>query len=94
MSRSRDSDEKPLADVEIGAVARAERLRFKRKPRTAVSFETAPDGESDSQTERENLPEEVEPGEIYRDLRIAWRGGARIVLDEDALEEGENPEER
>ena len=28
-------DDKPLADVEIGAVARAERLRFKRKPRNA-----------------------------------------------------------
>jgi hypothetical protein len=71
--------EEPRADVEIGAAARARKLRFRNKPRTEVDFEGSPDYESDSHTERENLPDEVEPGVTYRDVRVRWRGGARIV---------------
>jgi hypothetical protein len=83
MSRDQDPKGNPLADVEIGAAVRADRLRFKRKPEVEVSFDAGPDGESDSQTERENLPEEVEPGVTYRDVRVAWRGGARIVVPDE-----------
>jgi len=79
MSRASDRDGEPLADIEIGAAATAKRLRFKSKPHVEVEFETGPDGESDSQTERENLPEEVQPGVTYHDVRVAWRGGARFV---------------
>ena len=43
-----------------------------------VEFEPA--GESDSHTERENLPEEVEPGVTYRDVHVRWRGGAQILV--------------
>ena len=80
MSRAPDLDGEPLADIEIGAAASAKRLRFNSKPQVEVEFETGPDGESDSQTERENLPEEVQPGVTYRDVRVAWRGGARFVV--------------
>jgi hypothetical protein len=73
-------DAEPVADVEIGAAVRAKRLRFERVPETDVRFEAGPDGESDSHTERENLPDEVEPGVTYRDVRVRWRGGARIVV--------------
>ncbi|HKG35892.1 MAG TPA: hypothetical protein VKA89_05585 [Solirubrobacterales bacterium] len=66
------------ADVEIGAAASARRIRFRRKPRTRVEFGGRPEIESDSRTERENLPEEVEPGEVYRDVRVSWAAGARI----------------
>jgi hypothetical protein len=31
-----------------------------------------------SGSERENLPEEVEPGVTYRDVRIRWRAAARM----------------
>ncbi|HYH62399.1 MAG TPA: hypothetical protein VD766_11085 [Solirubrobacterales bacterium] len=72
--------DKPLADVEIGATVRAKKLKFNQKPKTEVRFEAGPDGESDSASERENLPSEVEPGVTYRDVRVAWRGGARIVM--------------
>ena len=74
MRRASNLDGEPLADIEIGAAASAKRLRFKSKPQVDVEFETGPDGESDSQTERENLPEEVQPGVTYRDVRVALAG--------------------
>ncbi len=69
---------KERPDVEIGAVVRAKRLRFKRVPDTEVSFHGDPPPESGSGSERENLPDEVEPGVTYRDVRVAWRAAARI----------------
>jgi hypothetical protein len=69
------------ADVEIGAAARAKRLRFRRKPETRVEFGGSPGHESDSHSERQNLPEEVEPGVTYRDVVVRWTAGARISED-------------
>jgi hypothetical protein len=69
---------RPPAEIEIGAAARADRLRFRRKPRTRVEFDGEPAVESDSHTERRNLPEEVEPGKTYRDVSVRWTAGARI----------------
>jgi hypothetical protein len=87
MTSPRDDGRAP-ADVEIGAAARAKRLRFRRKPETRVEFEGSPGRESDSHTERENLPEEVEPGVVYRDVRVRWTAGARIAdADVERLEE-------
>jgi hypothetical protein len=85
MTRSRDRKETPAADVEIGATAQARRLRFRRKPETEVEFRGSPGVESDSHTERENLPEEIEPGKTYRDVRVGWIAGARI--DDEAVRE-------
>lgn len=83
----RHSENRP-ADVEIGVAASAKRLRFKRKPETRVEFEGEPGIESDSHTDRENLPEEVEPGKVYRDVRVRWIAGARIAdADVQDLEE-------
>jgi hypothetical protein len=70
------------ADIEIGAAAKARRVRFRRKPETKVEFGGRPEVESDSHTERENLPDEVEPGEVYRDVRVRWTAGARIDDEE------------
>jgi hypothetical protein len=69
-------------DVEIGAAVRAKRLVFKRVPETDVSFRGDPDAESRSVTERVNLPEEVEPGVVYRDVEVRWLAGARARRDE------------
>ena len=85
---SRRSERERPADVEIGAAVRARRLRFKRKPETHVGFRGEPGIESDSYTARENLPEEVEPGKVYRDVRVGWIAGARI--DDDDVEELED----
>jgi len=97
---ARDRDRAGEPDVEIGAAASAKRLRFKRKPRVEVNThayrEVDPElaremekieGEGYSNTERENLPEEVEPGVTYRDVRVRWRAAAR-------LEGPESPTER
>ena len=89
-------------DIEIGAAARARRLRFRTKPKTKVELRARaqfrPDleiedveGESDSHTERRNLPDEVEPGVTYRDVEVGWVAGARAVLPDEREEETEEP---
>jgi hypothetical protein len=93
MAREGDPPRDP--DVEIGAVARAKRLRFKKKPRVDVTtrstVEVDPDladevrieGEGGSRAEREDLPDEVEPGVTYRDVKVGWRAGARVRRRDD-----------
>jgi hypothetical protein len=89
VGRERDRAGEP--DVEIGAAASANKLRFKRKPKVEVTTraysEVNPElaremerveGEGGSHTERENLPDEVEPGVEYRDVRVRWRAAARL----------------
>ena len=82
---SRSSDEQRPADVEVGAAARARKLRFRRKPETRVEFTAEADGaldvgiETDSRSERRNLPEEVEPGKVYRDVEVGWAARSRIA---------------
>jgi hypothetical protein len=67
-------------DVEIGASVRAKKLRFKDRPQT----ETVVEGADRSFSERENLPDEVEPGVTYRDVRVRWRLAAAIEDGEEA----------
>jgi hypothetical protein len=89
--RGEDPDRISDPDVEIGAAASAKRLRFKRKPKVEVDthayHELDPrlaremekiEGEGGSHTERENLPDEVEPGVTYRDVRVRWRAAAKL----------------
>jgi hypothetical protein len=76
--------------VEIGVVARAKKLRFRRKPRVEVDAQVESEinpelaraterieGEAHSHTVRENLPDEVEPGVTYRDVRVGWLAAAK-----------------
>ena len=86
-----DNLEKP--DVEIGASVRAKRMRFKHRPNTHVEVhgeahtderlaramdDERVEVETASGSERENLPDEVEPGTTYRDVRVQWRAAAKI----------------
>lgn len=68
-------------DVEIGARASARRVRFTEVPDTEVRFRGS--DSSESRTDRENLPDEVEPGKTYRDVRVVWRAGARVSESRD-----------
>jgi hypothetical protein len=90
-------------DIEIGATASARRLRFRRKPKTKVEFEgktrvrsddhvEEAEVESDSASERRNLPEEVEPGVTYRDVEVGWVAGARAVMPERGEKKKKKPE--
>ena len=89
-------------DIEIGARASARKVRFRRKPSTKVQFEGGTQIRSDdrieeieldseSGSERRNLPEEVEPGVTYRNIAIGWAARARARL---SREEDEKSEDR
>jgi hypothetical protein len=82
------SEERP-PDLEIGATARAKRLRFEEEPETSVEFRGESIAESESGSERENLPDEVEPDVTYRDVRIGWRAAAWV---ENAAEDRDEDE--
>ena len=71
------SEEHP--DVEISVSVAARELRFDVVPDTKVWFEGEPEITSSSRAERENLPQEVEPGVTYRDVKVRWRAIARIA---------------
>jgi hypothetical protein len=77
------SDEEP-GDVEVFTGVRARELRFGKVPKTKVSFEGEPAERSSSRTERENLPEEVEPGKTYGDVKVRWTARSRIVHPTDS----------
>ncbi len=74
-------------DIEIGAVVKAKKLRFKKVPKTDVEFEkesevrlegATPEIETASGSKRENLPDEVEPNKTYRDVHVRWGAAARL----------------
>jgi hypothetical protein len=88
-------------DVEIGASAKARKLRFRSKPKTNVEFEGGTrvrtnqgveevELESEEQSERRNLPDEVEPGVTYRNVEVGWAARARAAMPED--DEGQEAE--
>jgi len=85
------SDERP-PDLEIGATVRADRLRFRDRPETDVEFTGQSVAETDSGSERENLPEEVEPGVTYRDVEVGWRAAAWVENAADEPEEADGPD--
>ena len=86
--------------VEIGVGARAKKLRFRRKPRVEmdadVESEINPEFarateriEGEAHTVRENLPDEVEPGVTYRDVRVGWLAKLKRVRPRRAPDSGE-----
>ncbi|HKG04576.1 MAG TPA: hypothetical protein VKB03_15485 [Conexibacter sp.] len=77
--RREEPFDEELPDVDVSTSVRARELRFGIVPETKVSFEGEPAVRSSSRTERENLPDEVEPGVTYRDIGVRWRARARIV---------------
>ena len=84
---SREADQE-LADdepVDAEVVNRsARRLRFGVVTETSVTLDCEPAQRSSTKSERENLPEEVEPGVTYRDATVRWQARARIVQPADA----------
>ena len=71
VKRRPDRPENP--DIEFTADVKASELRFEEVPETEVRFPGHPERESASGTDRENLPEEVEPGVTYRNPRVRLR---------------------
>jgi hypothetical protein len=65
-------------DVEIAARARADEVRFECKPEVRVGAYANAPATAESVSERENLPDEVQPGITYRDVSVRWRLAARL----------------
>jgi hypothetical protein len=68
----RESPDKSVnPDIELTADVKARELRFEEVPETEVR--------PPAQTDRENLPEEVEPDVTYRNPRIRLRIASALV---------------
>lgn len=65
-------------DVEMKFSVRAKELRFECKPDVdVVAFADSP-ATVESESERENLPSDLEAGVTYRDLAVRWRAAAHL----------------
>jgi hypothetical protein len=53
-------------------------MRFGSEPETEVGFHGSPGRESVSHSERKNLPDQVEAGTDYRDVRVDYRLATRL----------------
>jgi hypothetical protein len=84
MAEKRRLGDEEASDVDITTSVKAKVLRFETVPETKVWFEGEPEERSSSETERENLPDEVEPGVDYRDITVRWSARSRIVHPTDA----------
>jgi hypothetical protein len=83
-----------IPDIDLFTSVRAKKLRFETVPETQLRFDGEPAHDSQSKVERENLPEEVEPGVTYNDVRVRWSVQQRIVhpTDPDQLGGDSGPE--
>ncbi len=65
-------------DVEMAAAIRADELRFACTPDVSINVWTDSPASIVHESERENLPDEIEPGVTYRSIAARWRVGARL----------------
>ena len=84
VDRRDELSEEEIPDVDFTTSVRAKSLRFETLPETKVWFEGEPAERSRLDTVRENLPDEVDAGVTYRDVRVTWRARSRIVHPADA----------
>lgn len=95
-----DKPENP--DIEFTADVKADWLRFEEVPQTEVTFTGHPERESASGTDRENLPDEVEPDVTYRNPEVRLRIASALARDDpdlrawmqEAQEDTKNKEKR
>ena len=78
MGAKRDTGHVDEPCLEIAAQVEAKSLRFECVPETDVAFDAGTRCDSASGSERQNLPEKVEPGVTYRDVRVRWHAAAWV----------------
>lgn len=78
-------------DVGIFATVRARELRFEEVPDVEVRFRG--NGETVWKTDRENLPDEVQPRVLYRDIGICLTITSTLPNIEEILKEALGEEE-
>jgi hypothetical protein len=79
------------ADIELVALVQANELRFDEPPKTEVRFFGEPGHESASGSDRTNLPDNVEPGVTYRNVRVDYRLASRLAEPESTAREQAPP---
>ncbi len=72
-------DKPDNADIELTAKVKTRELYFEEVPETEVRFTGHPERESVSGTERENLPERVRPGIMYRNASVRLRIASKLT---------------
>ncbi len=65
-------------DLEIAAAVSAAELRFECKPQVRVVVHADAPVSAESVSERDNLPETLEPAVTYRNFAVRWRVAARL----------------
>jgi hypothetical protein len=65
---NRDTSNTP--DIEFTADVRARELHFETAPNPKVHFHGNPERNSDWLSKRENLPDEVREGKVYRNAKV------------------------
>jgi hypothetical protein len=65
-------------DLEIAASASADEVRFECKPEVRVRAYSNVPATAESLSERDNLPDVVQPGVTYRDISVRWRASVRL----------------
>jgi hypothetical protein len=70
---TRDAGPAAVPDIELTTSVTADRLRFGDDPETEVRFHGSRGRETYSGADRTNLPEPVEPGTDYHDVRVDYR---------------------
>jgi hypothetical protein len=77
--RNYELPEDEVPDVDVTTWVRAKELRFGIVPEVKIWFAGEPGFRASSRTEKENLPDDVEPGVTYRDAEARWEARAKIV---------------
>ncbi len=67
------------ADVEVDARIAADEVRYLEKPQTRIRVTGTPKTRRHEFTKRENLPDRVEPGQTYRNVRVRRRVGGGLA---------------
>ena len=88
------SPKKRTPDVSLTAEAKVRKLRFERVPDTGTRFWGQDERETESGTERENLPEESQRAVVYRDVHIRLKTIAEITGAERSLDGDERERTR
>lgn len=67
------------ADLEITATVKAKELSFHEAPDTSVVFTGSPGHQSSSGSDRANLPDRVEEGITYREVRVDYSLSCKVA---------------
>ena len=81
------SPDPELPDFDLSISARAESIRFDVVPDVEVWWDGTSGSRGRSWEDRDNLPEDLEPGVAYEDAAVRWWASGRVG-DQPEIKEG------